>query len=205
MVASCSVCDMQKARALPPAAELHPLPITGGVFVRMHSDLCGPFDDVGYVMVTVEAFSGAIFLHLIPTKHAVETARVLRQLIALFGAPAEWVTDNGPEWSGEFSDVLSENYITPRRTHSYRPQSNGRAERSVQVAKQLLTRLLAEDRQGATIEQLLSGIQLAYNCVQARSRLISRQNPVNPEKASLPAGRGACWAPKPPRVCGGPE
>ena len=42
IVATCQVCDMQKARALPPTAVLQPLPIRW-VFFRVHSDLCGPF------------------------------------------------------------------------------------------------------------------------------------------------------------------
>lgn len=167
VVASCSVCDMQKARALPPAATLNPLPVRS-IFFRLHSDLCGPFPTsklgANYVMITVDSFTGALFLHGIPSKHAAQTARVAGQIIALLGAPGEWVTDNGGEWEAEFLEVLTANYVHPRNTSSYRPQSNGRAERSVQVAKTLLTRLLAEPPDGADFESLLPGIMLSYNC-----------------------------------------
>ena len=172
VVSSCSVCDRQKARALPPAATLNPLPVRS-LFFRLHSDLCGPFEPSSfgnvYVMVTADSFTGAIFLSGIPSKQAAQTARVAQQIIALLGAPAEWITDNGGEWQGEFEAALSLSLVDHRTTSSYRPQSNGRAERCVQVVKQLLRRLLAEARPGEDFDSLLPGIMLAYNCSVQRA------------------------------------
>ena len=176
VVAACRVCDMQKARPLPPTAQLQSLPIVP-LFYRLHSDLCGPFPASKqggvYVMVMVDAFSGALFLEALPDKRAVTTARAGQRLIAFIGAPIDWVTDGGGEWEAEFADMLLQNKVNHRTTSPYHPQSNGRAERSVQVVKRLLTRLLAENKPEEDFEDLLPGIMLAYNCSRHKATGVS--------------------------------
>ena len=73
----------------------------------------------------------------------------------------------GGEWQCEFDEMLLRNNVAHRLTSPYHPQANGRAERGIQVVKQLLRRLLAEAQQAgrpSDFEELLPGIMLAYNC-----------------------------------------
>lgn len=171
VVSSCAACDMQKARPVPSMADLHPLPIVP-LFFRFHSDLAGPFPPSSsgkdMVMIVVDSFSGAIFLFALKGKSSAATADIGQFVISLLGSPAEWVTDGGGEWQGEFEEMLQRNNVVPRVTSPYHPQANGKAERSVQVVKQLLQRRLAEplsnDGKVHDFEALLPHIMMAYNC-----------------------------------------
>lgn len=119
-------------------------------------------------MIVVDSFTGAIFLFAIKGKTAAITAVIGQQVIAFIGSPVDWVTDNGGEWQAEFEEMLQRNNVNKRLTSSYHPQANGKAERSVQVVKQLLQRRLAEpNSDNSTVydfESLLPHIMMAYNC-----------------------------------------
>ena len=75
----------------------------------------------------------------------------------------------GGEWEGDFHAMLEDNCVVHRVTSPNHPQANGMAERGVQVAKQMLSRLLAEMRPKDDFEKLLPGVMLAYNCSKHKS------------------------------------
>jgi hypothetical protein len=141
-VAACKCCDMAKARSITPAGPLQPLPIMG-LFFRFNVDLAGPLEESprgnSYVMIVVEHLTGTVILSAIPRKTAANTAAAFsRQTLAVFGAPACVVTDQGNEWLGEFKQLLVAWEIDHRPGSRNHPQSNGKAERWVQIVKATL-------------------------------------------------------------------
>ena len=63
----------------------------------------------------------------------------LVQLFSTFGVPEELSTDGGPPFKGhEYKTFLQRWDIQPRLSSAYYPQSNGRAELAVKVAKKVL-------------------------------------------------------------------
>jgi len=160
-VRSCAACDLEKAAKPARYPVLQPLPIRP-FFTRLSFDLAGPFDDGRYFLVCVEHCSRMVELVPLPNKSARTTADAAAAIFGRFGAVAEVLTDQGPEWSGEFAELLREFGVDHRRTTGYHPQANGLTERCVQTVKALLTRALA-DSPRADWASLLPRIQLAYN------------------------------------------
>ena len=60
-------------------------------------------------------------------------------LFATYGVPEELSTDGGPPFNGyEYKQFLTRWDIQPRLSSAYYPQSNGRAELAVKVAKKII-------------------------------------------------------------------
>lgn len=164
-VRSCPSCDLQKAARPARYPILQPLPIRP-LFTRLSFDLAGPFAPSAagsrYVLVCVEHLSRMVELAALPDKTALSTRRAAAAVFGRYGAVAEVLTDGGPEWQGEFAQLLEEFRCDHRKTTGYHPQANGLTERCVQTVKALLTRALAADP-GADWGDLLPRIMLAYN------------------------------------------
>ena len=138
-VATCQPCAMARSRAVLPAGPLQPLPIMG-LFYRFNVDLAGPLIPSTrgnvYVMIVVEHLTGTVILSALPRKTPADTAAAFaRQTLAVFGAPACVVTDQGNEWLGEFKALMVAWAIDHRPTSRNHPQANGKAERTVQTVK----------------------------------------------------------------------
>ena len=144
-------------------------------------------------MVMVDSFTGALFLVAIRDKRAPTTAAVGRLLISFIGPPAEWVTDGGGEWEGDFHAMLEDNCVVHRVTSPNHPQANGMAERGVQVAKQMLSRLLAEMRPKDDFKKLLPGVMLAYNCSKHKSTGFSPYFLLTDARFLCPSSRSWCF------------
>ena len=141
-VSECKPCDMARSPAIIPGGPLQPLPIMG-LFYRLNVDLAGPLPISSrgnlYVMIVVEHLSGTVILTPIPHKTSSETATAFaRQSLAVYGAPATVVTDQGNEWLGDFKALLVAWEIDHRPTSRNHPQANGKAERTVQTVKAAL-------------------------------------------------------------------
>ena len=93
------------------------------------------------VLVCLEHYTRFALLIPLPDKKASTVAQAFRyHVLAVFGAPAELVSDNGSEFEGEFATVCKENFIDRRWTSTRHPQSNGASERVVQMLKYALRR-----------------------------------------------------------------
>ena len=69
----------------------------------------------------------------------VRTVDTSRDKFATFGPPEEIVSDNGPEFTaGEFEAFCTTNGIKQTLVPPYHPASNGAAERSVRILKEIL-------------------------------------------------------------------
>jgi hypothetical protein len=139
--AACVVCDRIKATFEVKDAALKPLPIMG-MFYRWGVDLCKiptiSRHGSKYIVVMVEHFTKWVELRAIPEKTSEYTAAALRDVLCRFGAPAEVLTDQREEFQGVFAEYLAAILADHRETSRNHPQSNGLAERMVQMVKRAL-------------------------------------------------------------------
>jgi hypothetical protein len=142
LVARCMVCDRVRASFNAPTPHLHPLPIMG-LGYRWSVDFAGPLPLTvrhhRYVLVMVEHFSKWIELVALPDKGSEGAAYAfLDRVLSHFGAPAEVLSDQGPEFRGEFQDLCDKSLIDHRTTSRDHPEADGLAERVVQTVKKAL-------------------------------------------------------------------
>ena len=136
---------------------------------RWSLDTCKfPESLAGFCRVLVCIEHLARFLLLIPmrNKSSDEVTLAFRlHILAVFGAPAEVLTDQGTEFQGEFTALLTVLSVDHRTTSAYHAQSNGLAERMVQVTKRAISIKVAEKAETRLRwEHELAMLQLAYNC-----------------------------------------
>ena len=138
-VRQCAQCDRVKATFNMKHDRMKPLPLFG-LFYRFSVDSAGPFapskEGYKYVIVIVEHFSK--WIELVPVRDltSAATAQAFHErVLARYGAPVECVTDNGKEYQDAFSSQLERHGIEQVEIPPGHPQSNGMAERIVQVLK----------------------------------------------------------------------
>ncbi|GAQ92808.1 protein with retrovirus polyprotein and ribonuclease H-like superfamily protein and FYVE/PHD zinc finger superfamily [Klebsormidium nitens] len=140
-VSTCVVCDRVKATFEVKDPELKPLPIMG-MFYRWGIDLFKmPFPSTAgnqYVIVMIEHFSKWIEIAAISAKTAENVKAAFIKILARYGAPAEVLTHQGTEFEGLFAELLLAVYIDHRITSRDHAQSNGLAERIVQMFEKAL-------------------------------------------------------------------
>jgi hypothetical protein len=115
------------------------------MFYRWGFDLCKmPFQSASenrYVVVMIEHFSKWIELVPILEKISHHTAAALRGVLCRYGAPTKVLTDQGEEFQGEFTELLTKLLIDHRLTSRDHPQSDGLAKRMVQTVKEALRKM----------------------------------------------------------------
>jgi transposase InsO family protein len=169
VIKCCSACHQVQATFNHTRPELNPLPMMGA-FYRWHLDLAGPFPETDggyrYVILAIEAWHKFAVLGLLKTKSASETrAFFLHNVLSVFGAPAEVVTDQGNEWEAGFHDLLTDAFIDHRTTSANHPQANGQVERLVKTVKKCLQKHteLSTSEGAKGWDALVPWIQLGYN------------------------------------------
>jgi hypothetical protein len=86
-------------------------------------------------LITVDYLSGYFEVDRLQTKRCIDTVYVLRQQFARHDIPSQVISDNGPFGSSEFATKWESEHITSSPNY---PQSNGRAEAAVKVAKRII-------------------------------------------------------------------
>ena len=118
---------------------------------RVHIDFCELQGKQFLIMV--DAYSKWLCVESMNTTTSTKTINVLRSWFAIYGLPVELVSDNGPQLcSAEFELFLSKNGIKHILVPQYHPQSNGAAERSVQIVKGSLKKYLVSDQFGSDVK-----------------------------------------------------
>ena len=131
----CSVC--QNARSSPPSAPL--ITWRWGPFQRIPIIFCEKSSDY-FLVVVVDSHSKWIEVQHMTSITTGHTINELRLIFAQHGLPEEVVSDNGPQFiPNEFAEFMNRNGIKHTLVPPYHPQSNGAAERSVRVVKEVLT------------------------------------------------------------------
>ena len=146
VVSDCRECDRVKASFSVKHDRLKPLPLFG-LFYRFSVDSAWPLpqsvNGYKYCIVICEHFSK--WIEIVPVKEisSATTARAFyERVLARYGAPVEVVSDNGSEYQGAFREQLLQNGIQPVYIPPGHPQSNGMAERIVQVLKKALRKVV---------------------------------------------------------------
>ncbi|RXN07244.1 sec1 family domain-containing 2-like protein [Labeo rohita] len=92
-------------------------------------------------MVTVDYYSRFFELDKLSTTTAATVISKLKVIFARHGIPEKFVSDNGPQYRGkEFEDFAKTWGFAHTTASPHYPQSNGLAEKTVQIAKSILTK-----------------------------------------------------------------
>ena len=131
---------------------------------RLHLDYAGPIENKTFLILVD---SHTKWMEIFPTKTATLTATItkLRWTFARYGVSQTIVTDNGTCFtSEEFESFLKSLGIQHITTAPYHPQSNGMAERCVQIKKNM------KKITSGTVDERLSSI-LFMCCMTPQSPL----------------------------------
>uniref|UniRef100_A0A9J8CHH6 Gypsy retrotransposon integrase-like protein 1 n=1 Tax=Cyprinus carpio carpio TaxID=630221 RepID=A0A9J8CHH6_CYPCA len=147
---ACPTCQRTSPRT-PPPSPLIPLPIIEVPFERIGMDLVGPLPKSArgheHILVIVDyatRYPEAIPLLKATTK---AIAQELFSLLSQVGIPSQILTDQGtPFMSWMMADVCKLLKVQQLRTTVYHPQTDGLVERFNQTLKQMLRRVVAEDK-----------------------------------------------------------
>ncbi|XP_011859118.1 PREDICTED: uncharacterized protein K02A2.6-like [Vollenhovia emeryi] len=132
---------------------LHPWPQPSRSWERLHIDFAGPMDGDVFLVV-VDAFSNWPEIVRMRCTTANKTVEVLEEIFARWGPCKTIVSDNGPQFvSSTFKEFCKRYAIEHITSAPYHPQSNGRAERFVDIMKTGMKKLEGE---GNTDEKLRS-------------------------------------------------
>lgn len=132
MTKSCSHCQEMKPCQKKEPLMCHDIPPTP--WTKLGTDL---FEIKGenYLLITDYTSKYPVVYRLNNTTSAT-VASLTSKIFSMFGAPAEVVSDNGPQFTGRPYKEMLEKYGVKHTTSSPRyPQSNGLAERMVQTVK----------------------------------------------------------------------
>ncbi len=147
---ACPTCQVTSPRT-PPPSPLIPLPIIEVPFERIGMDLVGPLPKSarGHEHILVIVDYATRYPEAVPLRKA--TAKAIAQELFLLssrvGIPAEILTDQGtPFMSRLMADLCRLLRVKQLRTTVYHPQTDGLVERFNQTLKQMLRRVVAEDR-----------------------------------------------------------
>uniref|UniRef100_A0A1Y1NHT7 RNA-directed DNA polymerase n=1 Tax=Photinus pyralis TaxID=7054 RepID=A0A1Y1NHT7_PHOPY len=150
----CNIC--QENQRAPPKAAIHPWEWATEPWSRLHIDFAGPFQG-HQLLIVVDAYSKWLEVELVPTTSSSAAIQVLRSLFATHGLPDVIVSDNGTAFtSAEFAEFTKKNGIRHTTSAPYHPSSNGQAERLVQEAKKMLSKLSQGDWRTKLARMLLS-------------------------------------------------
>ncbi|XP_055622017.1 uncharacterized protein K02A2.6-like [Toxorhynchites rutilus septentrionalis] len=156
-VKTCDSCALEARSPQKVAPESWPK--TTLPWQRIHIDFAGPLEDT-YYLIVVDAHSK--WPEIYPTLKITtsETIRLLRSLFANKGMPETLVSDNGTQFSSVlFEQFCYENGINHLKTAPYHPQSNGQAERFVDIFKRAIKKMKGGDKD---INQILDTFLLTY-------------------------------------------
>ena len=167
VVGQCSACDRAKNTVTFRSPELNSLPVRP-MFYRVSLDCASklPNTKSGYVgvLIMIESMSKHVELVSLKNMTAATIAQAFKdRILQRVGAPAEVVTDNGPEFKGEFSLLMNKENIRHVYTPSDHPQANGAVERIVQALKKALRAYAASDSVKTKWDILIPNIQFGYN------------------------------------------
>lgn len=96
-------------------------------------------------LVIVDAYSNWIEVAQLQTKAIDEVIQVLKKIFATFGLPEEIVSDNNPFNSYKFKMFCDKYGIKHSPSSPMYPKSNGRAEKAVAIAKDIIRKSSSDD------------------------------------------------------------
>jgi len=143
-VEGCIACQRSKAKRSKPAAPLVPNEVPSHPWEIVSIDMIGPLpESKGFdaILVIVDRFTKK--MEAIPTNvelTSMGTAKLFRDYVFKHhGLPRKVISDRGTQFVSKFmTDLLALLGITPNRSTTYHPQTNGQTERVNQEIEQYL-------------------------------------------------------------------
>lgn len=128
-------------------------------FQRVHLDFF-EWKSLSY-FIMCDAFSHWIHVKQMNSTATVPVINELMSIISIFGLPTIIVADNGPPFDADdFARVLTSLNVQLLHSPIYNPESNGLAEKGVDVAKKALNKLFSQaDLQTVSDNELLEIVQ----------------------------------------------
>jgi hypothetical protein len=145
-----------------------------------------------YIVLMVDYFTKVAELEAVPNKDAATIAKTVYNCwMTRYGTPRYLTSDNGTEFMGEFTHMLSRLAISHIHTSVAHPAANGAVERLVRTVKEMLNKCVNDH--AATWTVLLPSIRMAYMSkvhsalgVSPNEMLMGHRPPL-PLPVSLPA------------------
>lgn len=136
-------------------------PKTENVFQRVHIDFFYR-NGIAYLLI-VDSKSKWIDIHCMSKGlNVTQTIEKLKITFSVMGLPEVIVSDNGPPFnSSQFVKFCQINGINVLKSPPYHPQSNGTAERHVQIVKAALDKFLLQ-KTTLTVEQQIVNFLFSY-------------------------------------------
>jgi hypothetical protein len=135
---------------------LHPWPKPSGPWQRVHIDFAGPMEG-DFFFVMVDAFSNWPEIVKMRSTTTEKTIQVMEEIFARWGPCSAIVSDNGPQFiASAFKDFCKKHAINHITSAPYHPQSNGRAERFVDIMKTGMRKLEGEGNVDERLRQFLT-------------------------------------------------
>ena len=134
LIEACPICQRHLLEATKEPLMSHPAPsrpwerVGADIFTQASQDY----------IVCVDYLSGYFEIDRLPSKRSTDVIYALRQQWARHGIPAQLVTDNSPFGSVEFGEFAKKWEFQHITSYPNYPQSNGRAEAAVKMAKKLM-------------------------------------------------------------------
>ena len=142
-VKTCDLC--QKTAKAPPRGIVSPWPRAESAWERVHLDYFGPLQG-HHFLLAVDSYSGWPIVRPVSSLSASVLIQHVRYIMADYGKPVVFVTDNGAQFaSEEFRAFLRKNGVRHLFSPPWHPASNGQAERSVGTYKTFFKRFPAGD------------------------------------------------------------
>ena len=150
---SCISCQTAKKTTKPKFTPMHVIPPGNSILSKWHMDIAGPLplgeDGSKYILLVVDSLSRWPEIFCLKTMTSEEIAECLYKVITRFGAFDTLVSDLGSQLTSRVTKALMRVFKVKRvHTSSYRPKSNGIAERHFKDIWQYLRHYVDDKNQG---------------------------------------------------------
>ena len=139
VVSTCEVCLKYRNKQPKEPMKIHPIPD------RPWSKVGGDLFELNgqHYLILVDYFSNFIEIEHLNSLNAMMTIKAVKRTVARHGIMDQLISDNGPQFAcSEFAEFTREYGIEHITSSPYRPQSNGLAERSIQIIKKMMQKCL---------------------------------------------------------------
>ncbi|CAH2104645.1 unnamed protein product [Euphydryas editha] len=139
----CQSCESCSVVNFKPSQEKRPWPKTSMPFERVHIDF---FEfKKHHFLIYCDTYSKWLDIKHMKSCNADNVIEELCGIFSYVGLPVEIVSDNGPPFdSYRFINFCTKFNIKITKSPAYHPESNGFAERNVQIAKKALSKLVLD-------------------------------------------------------------
>lgn len=134
-VMSCLHCAYSKSEYGKKEGKLHPIPKPTEPMKMIYIDHLGPFSRTkkgyNYIFVITDSFSKFVMAEPTRTVNSIETIRVLKHLLSLFGYPERIVSDHGKAFTSRYFKKFSNEKQFRHTLYAFAcPRANGQVERT---------------------------------------------------------------------------